>query len=321
VVATAEPSSDASQGGDAVSGATAPVAVIGVGNMGGAMAQNLLAQGWRVQVCDIVPERMRALQPLGAVACAQPAMAAKGACAVVVCVVDAAQTQDVLFGAGGVAEVLHSGQAVMLCPTIGPPDTESLAGRLAQRGVDTIDAPMSGGPARAKDGSMSLMVACPEAVFARHERLIRAISCNVFRISARVGDGARTKLVNNLLAGINLAGAAEMLALAQRMGLDPGRTLDVIERSSGQSWIGSDRLRRAIAGEATPRAHMTLLEKDTRLAVEAARQLGFAGALGPLARDLFAQASAAGLAANDDSALFDWWLGRNPPVEPQGSPS
>ena len=321
MVATAEPSSDASQGGDAVSGATAPVAVIGVGNMGGAMAQNLLAQGWRVQVCDIVPERMRALQPLGAVACAQPAMAAKGACAVVVCVVDAAQTQDVLFGAGGVAEVLHSGQAVMLCPTIGPPDTESLAGRLAQRGVDTIDAPMSGGPARAKDGSMSLMVACPEAVFARHERLIRAISCNVFRISARVGDGARTKLVNNLLAGINLAGAAEALALAQRMGLDACRTLEVIERSSGQSWIGSDRLRRAIAGETTPRAHMTLLEKDTRLAVQAARRLGFAGALGPLARDLFAQASAAGLAASDDSALFDWWLARNPPAAPDGDPS
>ena len=121
MAATAESSSGASQGGDAVSGATAPVAVIGVGNMGGAMAQNLLAQGWRVQVCDIVPERMRALQPLGAVACAQPAIAAKGACAVVVCVVDAAQTQEVLFGAGGVAEVLHSGQAVMLCPRIGPP--------------------------------------------------------------------------------------------------------------------------------------------------------------------------------------------------------
>ncbi|MEN9397139.1 MAG: hypothetical protein RLZ81_1669, partial [Pseudomonadota bacterium] len=314
MAAAAAPASGAIQGVDAAWNATAPVAVIGVGNMGGAMAQNLLVQGWRVQICDIVPERVQALQPLGALACAQPAMAAAGACAVVVCVVDAAQTQSVLFGVGGVAEVLRSGQAVMLCPTIGPPDTERFAGLLAQRGVDTIDAPMSGGPARARDGSMSLMVACPDAVFARHERLIRALSSNVFRISERVGDGARTKLVNNLLAGINLAGAAEALALARRMGLDPGRTLDVIERSSGQSWIGSDRLRRAIAGEAAPRAHMTLLEKDTRLAVEAARQLGFAGALGPQARDLFAQASAAGLAASDDSALFDWWLARNPPA-------
>ncbi len=289
--------------------------------MGGAMARNLLAQGWRVHVCDLVPERVQALQALGANSFVQPAQAAKEASAVVICVVDATQTEEVLFGPGGAVEVMQSAGAVMLCPTIGPHDTEGLAIRLVQRGLHAIDAPMSGGPARARDGSMCLMVACPDAVFARHERLIRALSNNVFRISERVGDGARTKLVNNLLAGINLAGAAEALALAQRMGLDPGRTLDVIERSSGQSWIGSDRLRRAIAGEATPRAHMTLLEKDTRLAVDAARQLGFAGALGPRARDLFAQASAAGLADSDDSALFDWWLARKPPVEPHGNPS
>jgi putative dehydrogenase len=97
----------------------------------------------------------------------------------------------------------------------------------------------------------------------------------VFRISQRPGDGARTKLVNNLLAGINLVGAAEVLALAARMGLDLGTTLDVIEQSSGQSWIGSDRMRRAIAGDYAPRAHVTLLQKDTRLAMEAATAAGF----------------------------------------------
>ena len=83
--------------------------------------------------------------------------------------------------------------------------------------------------------------------------------------------------MNNLLAGINLAGAAEAMAMAQRMGLDLGRTLDVIEQSSGQSWIGSDRMRRAIAGDYEPRAHVTLLQKDTRLAVEAAAAAGFTG--------------------------------------------
>ena len=174
---------------------------------------------------------------------------------------------------------------------------------------------MSGGPARARDGSMSLMVACPDRVFEQHERLIRALSGNVFRISQRVGDGARTKLVNNLLAGINLVGAAETLALAlaQRMGLDPSRTLDVIERSSGQSWIGTDRLRRALAGDDTARAHMTLLEKDTRLGLEAAQQLGIELVLGSRARDVFAQASAAGLAACDDLALFNWLLAQSDP--------
>jgi 3-hydroxyisobutyrate dehydrogenase len=141
-------------------------------------------------------------------------------------------------------------------------------------------------------------------VFEANRPAIEALSRKVFRIGERVGDGARTKLVNNLLAAINLAGAAEALALAQRMGLDLATTLDVIEQSSGQSWIGSDRMRRAIAGDYAPRAHMTLLAKDTRLAIDAARSAGFDGPLGTAARDVFARAIDAGLADLDDAALF-----------------
>ncbi|HEY9095332.1 MAG TPA: NAD-binding protein, partial [Hydrogenophaga sp.] len=123
-------------------------------------------------------------------------------------------------------------------------------------------------------------------------------------IGARPGDGARTKLVNNLLAGINLVGAAEALALAERLGLDLNTTLAVIEQSSGQSWIGSDRMRRALAGDFIPRAHVTLLEKDTGLAMQAARAVGFDGPLGQRAAQAFAQAHAAGLADLDDAALL-----------------
>ena len=119
-----------------------------------------------------------------------------------------------------------------------------------------------------------------------------------------MGDGARTKLVNNLLAGINLVGAAEVMALADRMGLDLNTTLDVIEQSSGQSWIGSDRMRRAIAGDLAPRAHMTLLAKDTGLAIGAAQSVGFTGPLGEAASQVFAQAVRAGLAELDDGALL-----------------
>jgi 3-hydroxyisobutyrate dehydrogenase len=280
------------------------VGIVGVGNMGGAMAARLLEQGWTVRVRDLDAAKVQALEALGAQDCASAAEAAQGVAALIVCVVDAAQSEQVLFGAQGAAAALGPGQAVLLCPTIAPQDVESLAARLAERGIAAIDAPMSGGPARARDGSMSLMVACDDAVFERQRGLVEALSAKVFRISERPGDGARTKLVNNLLAGINLAGAAEALALAQRLGLDPARTLDVIEQSSGQSWIGSDRMRRAIAGDYEPRAHVTLLQKDTRLAVEAAMAAGFAGALGPVARDVFARAAEAGLADLDDAALL-----------------
>jgi 3-hydroxyisobutyrate dehydrogenase len=281
-----------------------PVSVVGVGNMGGAIAANLLARGLSVQVCDLVPQKVRALEEKGAVALANAAQGAIKSVATVVCVVDDVQTEAVLFGPVGVANTAPAGHAVLLCPTLAPQAVEDFAHRLAARGIQAIDAPMSGGPARALDGSMSLMVACDDAVFAQHRWLLEALSGKLFRIGGRPGDGARTKLVNNLLAGINLVGAAEALALAARLGLDAAHTLDVIEQSSGQSWIGSDRLRRAIAGDYAPRAHVTLLGKDTRLAMDAARAAGFEGPLGAAARDTFARAVAAGLGDRDDAALY-----------------
>lgn len=292
---------------EAVPQASSPgpaVSVIGVGNMGGAMAARLCELGWPTAVHDIDRSKLDVLVPFGALAPADIAQAATDSIATIVCVVDAVQTRDVLFGPHGVAASLPPGHMVLLCPTLAPQDVEAIAAELTLLGVDTLDCPMSGGPARARDGSMSLMVACPDAVFQRCEPLLSALSGKVFHISERVGDGARTKLINNLLAGINLVGAAEVLALAGHMGLDVGATLDVIEQSSGQSWIGSDRMRRAIHDDLAPRAHMTLLAKDTRLAQEAAALAGFVGPLGAVASAVFAAAVQAGLADQDDGALL-----------------
>ena len=290
------------------------IGVIGVGNMGGGMARNLLARGWPVRVEDLDSAKTEFFKEKGAEVPVNIEEFAINCEAIIICVVTAEQTESVLFGDDannpGLAHHLQAGQTVMLCPTMAPQDTERFAARLSEYGIDTIDAPMSGGPARAADGSMSLMVACLDAVFERHSALITALSNKVFRISQRVGDGARTKLVNNLLAGINLVGASEVLVMAKTMGLDVGKTLDVIELSSGQSWIGLDRMRRAIEGDFAPRAHMTLLEKDTRLAVQAGAVAGFEGPLGAAARDVFAAASAGGLSDLDDAALFTWLQSR-----------
>ena len=281
-----------------------PVAIIGVGNMGGGMARNLLAKGVVVHVCDLDADKTQSLQALGARVAACPAQLAGMAALYIVCVVTAAQVNDVVWGEQGLAAQFQPGDTVMLCPTIAPEDTEAVAARLAGQGVATLDAPMSGGPERAALGTMSLMVAGADAVFERHQALLNALANPVFRISQRVGDGARTKLVNNLLAGINLVGAAEALALAERMGLDGGRTLQVMAASSAQSWIASDRMTRALSGDWAPRAHMTVLEKDTGLAQQMALKAGYVGPLGPGAAAVFAQASAAGLAELDDAAVL-----------------
>jgi 3-hydroxyisobutyrate dehydrogenase len=283
------------------------VAVVGAGNMGGGMLARLRGLGWSVAVYDIDPQVQSQAVALGAVACGSALEAARMLVpdgVLMVVVVDAAQTEAVLWGEGGAGPVLKPGQSVMLCPTLGPATVQSQAERLAPMGIDFIDAPMSGGPVRAQEGTMSLMVACSDAVWQRSQKLLTALSQQVFRVGTRAGDGARTKLVNNLLASVNLAGAAEAMALAERLGLDPAATLSVIEASSGQSWIGSDRMRRALAGDFEPRAHVTLLAKDTGLAVQAADDAAFDPPLGRLARDLFAQALGQGWADLDDAALL-----------------
>ena len=281
-----------------------PLGIVGVGNMGLAMALRLRDLGRDVHVRDIDAAREGLAVAAGARRAATAAELASHCELVVVAVVDAAQTEDVLFGADGAAAAMRPQACVVLCPTIAPASTEAIAARLAAIGVDAIDAPMSGGPARARSGTMSLMVACPDRVFARWRPLLESLADPVFRIGARVGDGARTKLVNNLLAAVNLAGAAEAIALAGRVGLDPARTLDVIERSSGQSWIGSDRMRRAIAGDLAPRAHTTLLAKDSALALAMAEAAGVAPRLGTLAAKTFAAAVDAGRGDDDDASLL-----------------
>jgi L-threonate 2-dehydrogenase len=283
----------------------APVGIIGVGNMGLAMVTRLLGLGRQVTVRDIDPAREAMARSLGARIGVSPAAVATEAACVIVCVVDADQVERVLFEPNDGVVAQPNKPCILLCPTIAPEATEQFAQRLAAQGMACIDAPMSGGPVRARDGRMSLMVACPDPLFERHAELLNDLAQPVFRVGQRAGDGARTKLVNNLLAAINLAGAAQALALAERVGLNPARTLEVIEQSSGQSWIGSDRLRRALADERAPQAHASLLDKDVRLALQMAQASGFEASVGVAAAALFRRACESGMASQDDACLFE----------------
>jgi 3-hydroxyisobutyrate dehydrogenase len=280
--------------------------VIGIGNMGLPMALRLLDAGWPVCVHDLRAEPMQQAQALGAALADTPAALASRCSLVLVVVVNAAQVHEVLFGAQGLVQARPLPRTVLLCPTIAPEDTEACARGLADAGVACIDAPMSGGPGRARDGSMSLMLAGDAAVLQQHAAVLRQLSDQQVYLGPRLGDGARTKLVNNLLAASNLAAACEAMALARQLGLDPQRTLDLLARSSGQSWIGKDRLQRALAGDTAPRAHTSLLAKDSALAMAMAARAGMQPQLGALAARMFAQACADGWADADDSCLLAW---------------
>ena len=284
------------------------VGVIGVGNMGAGMARNLLTHGYTVHVHDVDSAQAQQMRDAGATVHHNPQTLAQSATLIIIAVVNSEQVHHVLSGLGDALSAEHT---VMLCPTISPNDVMQFAQHIHALGACVIDAPMSGGPARAQAGTMSLMVACEEMVFAKNAAVLNVLSNTIFRISDKPGDGAKTKLVNNLLAGINLVGAAEVLVLAERMGLSAPTTLDVIAQSSGQSWIGSDRMARALAEDLAPRAHMTLLTKDTRLACDAASGVNCEAPLGQLAAQVFAKACDAGWADLDDAALLQFLRQKN----------
>ncbi len=284
------------------------IGIVGIGAMGLPIARNLHRRGYPVAVRDVDPATVAAAVAVGIEACDSPAALAARSDVVIVVVVDAAQIDDVLFGSHGVVSAAPRSQgdrlAVMLCSTIAAEDTERFRDRLAPHAIDLLDAPISGGPARAGDGTMSMMLACDPELRARHDALLRDTAAKVFYIGAKVGDAARTKLVNNLLAGINLVAAAEAMALGARLGLDRQALFDVIAASSGASWIGSDRMGRALAGDWVPRARAAILTKDVGLAVGMAGAAGIATPLGAEALKVFEATLAAGFADLDDAAVI-----------------
>lgn len=280
------------------------VGIIGIGNMGLAMALNLRERGVDVTVRDLRDGPERIARTAGATVAASPADLAAAVDVVITVVGTGAETREVLLGADGVATVDGAGRAVMICSTIAPDDVIACASTLAQAGWQTLDAPISGGPARARAGSMSMMLGGAPALIASLDPLLAMLGEPRFVIGPHPGDGAKAKLVNNLLAAVNLAAAGEAFALAERLGLDAKTVLDVVCASSGQSWIAADRIPRALAGDFAPRAHARILTKDIGLALDCARGVDQPATLGVAAQAVFARTCALGWAEEDDAAVL-----------------
>lgn len=284
------------------------IGVIGIGAMGMAIARNLLNKGYVPVVRDIRKEAEQQAGEHGMEVAANPADVIARADLVLVVVVDAAQNEEVLFGEGGVVHGPARGKTVLLCSTIAPEDTARFAARLGEHGVDVIDAPISGGPARAQAGTMSMMLGADAALLARHDVLLAVLSDKRFVMGEKPGDGAKAKLVNNLLAGINLAGGAEALALGIRAGLNPDRLFQLICASSGASWIFQDRMARALRGDYEPRAFAHILTKDMTLATALADTIPQDTPLGDAALAVFRSVLARGWERLDDAAVLKDYL-------------
>ena len=281
-----------------------PIGVIGLGAMGRGMAASLRRAAYPVHVFDVRPEAVQSFVADGGVACASPAEMAQRCEVVVSVVVNAAQTEDVLFGAGGVAAALRAGGLFVMCSTVDPNWSVALESRLAERGLLYLDAPISGGAAKAASGQMTMMTAGRPEAYAKAGGALATMAAKVYRLGDRAGNGSKVKIINQLLAGVHIAAAAEAMALGLREGVDAAALYEVITNSAGNSWMFENRMAHVLAGDYTPLSAVDIFVKDLGLVLDTARATKFPLPLSATAHQMFMQASSAGHGREDDAAVI-----------------
>ncbi len=277
-------------------------AVIGLGSMGYGIAESLLNAGLRVWGFDIDPAREASLRDKGARP--EPRDEAIGQADTVICVVvNAAQTEAVLFGENGIADRMMDGAVFVSCATVAPEFARAMSARLAKMGVDYLDAPMSGGSVRAAEGKLSMMASGAPGAFDRAAPALDAITETLFRLGDEAGTGSALKVVNQMLAGIHIAAAAEAVTFGMSQGIAPATLLEVISKCAGTSWMFENRVPHIVAGDYTPHSAVDIFVKDLGIVGDVAHKAKFSAPLTATALQQFVAASGAGFGREDDSAV------------------
>ncbi|MFN0183747.1 MAG: L-threonate dehydrogenase [Aquabacterium sp.] len=285
----------------------ATVGVVGLGAMGAGMAQSLCRAGFGPRLYDVRPGVAQGLAAAGGVPCGTLAELAATSDVVVSVVVNAAQTESVLFGDAttpGCAAAMRPGSVFVMCSTVDPNWSVALEARLEAMGLRYIDAPISGGAAKAASGQMTMMTAGRPEAFGIAQPALDAMAAKVYRLGDRAGAGSQVKIINQLLAGVHIAAAAEAMALGLREGVDPAALYEVITHSAGNSWMFENRMAHVLAGDYTPLSAVDIFVKDLGLVLDMARASKFPLPLSSTAHQMFMQASTAGFAREDDSAVI-----------------
>lgn len=279
------------------------VGVVGLGSMGLGMALSLKRAGFDVAGCDVTPEAVARLTAEGGRAAASPAEAASGAHAVVSVVVNAAQTETILFGPQGVAETLPEGAVFISSATMDPDVARRLAKQLEASGRHYLDAPISGGAQRAAQGELTILASGSPAAFARAKPALDAMSAKLYELGNDAGQGAAFKMINQLLAGVHIAAASEAMAFAAKQGLDIRKVYEVITASAGNSWMFENRMSHVLDGDYAPRSAVDIFVKDLGIIQDMARTAKFPVPVSAAALQMFLMTSAAGMGRDDDASV------------------
>ncbi|HAV09531.1 MAG TPA: 3-hydroxyisobutyrate dehydrogenase [Rhodobacteraceae bacterium] len=280
----------------------ARMTVVGLGSMGMGMAQSLVRAGHAVSGFDVAPGRAEALVAGGGVAATLAEAAAQSAVAVIV-VLNAAQTETVLYGPEGIAPLMPKGGVIVSCATVSPEFARDMATRAEALGLMYLDAPISGGAARAASGELSIMASGSEAAFAAAKPALDAMAAVVHDLGREIGSGSAMKAVNQLLAGSQIALMGEALAFALSQGLDLRQVYSVITQSAGNSWMFQNRAPHVLDADYRPLSAVNIWLKDLGIVKDIATGAGVPVPLVDTALAQYRKAAEAGDGGLDDAAV------------------
>lgn len=280
------------------------VGFVGLGAMGLAMATNLLKAGHQVTGFDLEPRAIAALAAAGGTAAKEARDTVEGTNALLLMVVSGYQAEQVLFGEEDLAAAMSPETVVVASCTQSPVQAANLAGRLGERGLAMLDAPVSGGTAGAKAASLTFMCGGPRAVFEEISPMLLAMGRNLYHVGEAHGAGSTAKLINQLLCGVHLAAAAEAMNLAERAGVSLQVIHDIISVSAGNSWIWGDRGPRMLLDDPPVTSAVDIFVKDLGIVLEQGRAARQALPMAAAAHQMFLAASGLGHGREDDSQII-----------------
>jgi 3-hydroxyisobutyrate dehydrogenase len=279
------------------------VAVIGLGSMGLGVARSLLRAGFNVAGFDVSPDRQEQFVAAGGSTASSPAHAAAGASAVIIMVVNAAQTESVLFGEAGAGPALPRGGVVISSATMAPDDARRLARRAEEAHIHYLDAPVSGGSLKANSGQLTVMSSGTPAAYTAARPVLKGYAKMVYELGDDAGTGSAFKMVNQLLAGVHIAAAAEAVTFAAKLGLDLRRVYEVITASAGNSWMFENRVPHILDADYIAQSAVDIFTKDLGILSVMGQREKFPLTLASAALQMFIATAAVGMGRDDDSSV------------------
>lgn len=282
------------------------VGFVGLGIMGKPMAMNIQKAGHTVYAYDHHMERAEELIAAGGVACSCGKEVAEKSDVIITMLQNSPNVESAIFDENGLAEGLSAGKCIIDMSSIAPLASRDFAKRLAEIGVDFLDAPVSGGEPKAIDGTIAVMVGGKEEVFAKYEDLLKTMASTVTLVG-EVGAGNITKLANQMIVAINIAAISEAYSLAKKAGVDPARVYEAIRSGLAGSTVMDQKSQKIFNGDFTPGFRIELHIKDLQNVMDTSHEINVSSPFSALAMEIMQSLKAYGLEKDDHSGIAEWY--------------